>query len=467
MAGERILIVEDEVDLALRCQRLLKSEGYEVRTASCAEKALEYIQDEEPHLVVTDLKMPGMGGMELLKRINAQHPEIQTVMMTAFSTIEDAVEAMRLGASNFVPKPFTPEHFRIVVDKVLAERGIREENRNLKEQLDKQYGFDNIIGKSPAMVRIFDAIKKISDTEINVLISGPSGTGKELIACSIHVHSHRNGQPFVPINCGALPEHLVESEIFGYEKGAFTGAAKAKPGLMEVAHGGTLFLDEIGELPLLLQIKFLRVLQDGTFRRVGSNDERKVDIRLICATNQDLEKNVAEGLFREDLFYRINTFSIDIPPLKKRPDDIPLLVNHFVEHFSELYHKTLEGISPEAIKHLVRHEWKGNVRELEHAIERAVILAADQQIQPGDLPPAMQNNVGEGADLALVDLDWPFKQAKAVVIEDFERRYITRILNKHNGNISRAAEQSGIDRRSMHRLMVKYRISAHKMKQSF
>ena len=460
MARERILIVDDEVELALSCRRLLAGKGYETAVAASGEEALVYVRELAPHLIITDLKMPGMSGMELVRQVKKDYPDIQAVMMTAFSTIEDAVEAMRLGAADFVPKPFTPGHLQVVVEKTLAERVLREENQNLKEQLEEQYSFDNIIGKSPAMGSIFEAIKKISNADINVLISGASGTGKELIARSIHAHSLRRGRPFVPINCGALPEQLVESEIFGHERGAFTGAAKSKPGLLEAAHEGTFLLDEIGEMPQDLQVKFLRVLQDGKFRRVGSNEEREVDIRLICATNKNLERLVEEGEFREDLYYRINTFSIDIPSLKKRPDDIPLLVDHFVARFAEKAQKQIGGVAPEAMKVLVQSEWKGNVRELEHAIERAVILAAESLIQPEDLPQNLQDAQSENKVAGIVHMDLPYKEAKVALLDDFERHYVVEMLGKYKGNISRSAKHSGIDRRSLHRLLAKHQINA-------
>lgn len=376
MSSERILVVDDEVDLASSCQRLLQSKGYEVRLAASAEQALQRIAEEEIHLVLTDLKMPGMGGMELLRILRAEFTDVLVIMMTAYSTVEDAVEAMALGAANFVPKPFTPDHLTIVIEKALEERSLRRENRNLKDQLSRQYSFDNIIGKSASMVQVFESIRKIADTDISVLVSGASGTGKELIAQSIHTHSRRSNEPFVPINCGALPENLVESEIFGYEKGAFTGAARSKPGLLEEAHGGTFFMDEIGELPQPLQVKFLRVLEDGRFRRLGSTQEREVDVRLVCATNRDLEHQVEEGEFREDLFYRINTFPIHLPPLRERRDDIPLLAEHYLQKFAQKNDKQVHAISPEAMHLLMAHEWRGNVRELQNVIERALVLAS-------------------------------------------------------------------------------------------
>ena len=462
MPGERILVVDDEVDLASSCQRLLSGKGYDVDTAASAEAALEAIAGGDVQLVLTDLKMPGMGGMELLRRLREEHPECQVVMMTAYSTVEDAVEAMALGAANFVPKPFTPDHLAIVVERALQERSLRRENRNLRDQLSRQYSFDNIIGKSVGMTQVFEAIKKIADTDISVLVSGASGTGKELIAQSIHVHSKRSAHPFVPINCGALPENLVESEIFGYEKGAFTSAARSKPGLLEEAHGGTFFMDEVGELPLPLQVKFLRVLEDGKFRRLGSNQEKEVDFRLVCATNRNLEQQVEEGEFREDLYYRINTFPIHLPPLRERRDDIALLADHYLRVYADKNGKDVTKISSEAMHLLMSYEWRGNVRELQNVIERALVLAAGDTVQPDDLPPSVvKSKGGVSGDHPGFYLDLPFKEAKEHLIEDFEKRYIVEVLKRFGGNVSRSAEHSGIDRRSLHRLLAKYQIDAH------
>jgi len=314
------------------------------------------------------------------------------------------------------------------------------------------------------MAQIFESIKKISGTDISVLISGASGTGKELIARSIHANSKRATKPFVPINCGALPENLVESEIFGYERGAFTGAAKPKPGLLEEAHGGTFFLDEIGELPLALQVKFLRVLEDGRFRRLGSNQEREVDVRLVCATNRNLEQVVEEGDFREDLFYRINTFPIHLPPLRERRDDIALLADHYLQVYADKNGMEAATISPEAMDLLIGYEWRGNVRELQNVIERALVLASNNIVMPEDLPPSVKKSdnapAGEHPEFYL---DLPFKDAKEHLIEDFEKRYIVEVLKTFGGNISRSADHSGIDRRSLHRLLSKYHIDAHQV----
>ena len=462
MPNECILVVDDEIDLATSCQRLLQSKGYEVLLAASAEEAIQVVTGQDVQLVLTDLKMPGMGGMELLRTIRTEHPEVPVVMMTAYSTVEDAVEAMALGAANFVPKPFSPDHLLIVLEKALQERSLRRENRNLRDQLSRQYSFDNIIGKSAGMAQVFESIRKIAHTDISVIISGASGTGKELIANSIHVHSRRAGQPFVPINCGALPENLVESELFGYEKGAFTGAARSKPGLFEEAHGGTFFMDEVGELPLPLQVKLLRVLEDGRFRRLGSTQEREVNFRLVCATNRNLEQMVDEREFREDLYYRINTFSIHLPPLRGRRDDIALLADHYLGIYAEKNDKDVDKISPEAMQLLLAYEWRGNVRELQNVIERALVLASDDTIRTEDLPPSIARTEGdEVGEHPQVYLSLPFKEAKERLIEDFEKRYILEILKRFDGNISRAAEHCGIDRRSLHRLLVKYHIDAH------
>jgi DNA-binding NtrC family response regulator len=460
-----ILVVDDELDMASSCQRLLKTKGYECVTAGNGEEALQCIEQQVPHLVITDLKMPKMDGMELLGHIKVDHPEIQVIVMTAFSTVEDAVRAMQLGAANFIPKPFTPSHLALVVEKVLEERSLRQENQNLKEQLGQQYSFDQIIGKSAAMLQLFESIKKIANASASVLVTGSSGTGKELIARSLHANSDRHGKAFVPINCGALPEHLVESEIFGYEKGAFTGAARAKAGLLEEADGGTFFLDEIAELSPTLQVKFLRVLEDGKFRRLGSNQERTVDFRLVCATNRDIEERVATEEFREDLFYRINTFVLEIPPLKDRPDDIPLLAHHFLQRYAKKNNREIRSIAPGAMELLLGHAWNGNVRELEHTIERAVILASGETIMIEDLPSQMRPTES-AIDSSPTDYhNLPFKEAKERLIEDFERGYLASILKKYHGNISRAATHIGIDRRSLHRLLAKYELHAAELAQ--
>ena len=451
MPNECILVVDDEIDLATSCQRLLQSKGYEVRLASSAEDAIQVVAGQDVQLVLTDLKMSGMGGMELLRTLRAEHPEIPVVMMTGYSTVEDAVEAMSLGAANFVPKPFTPDHLLIVVDKALQERSLRRENRNLRDQLSRQYSFDNIIGKSAGMAQVFESIRKIADTDISVIISGASGTGKELIANSIHVHSRRTGQPFVPINCGALPENRVESALFGYEKGAFTGAVRAKPGLFEEAHGGTFFMDEVGELPLPLQVKLLRVLQESCFYPVGSTKLVEVDIRIVCATNRDLEEAIAEGLFREDLFYRINVLNIEMPPLRKRREDIPQLVAHFVAKHAPRVNARITEFHPKALAKLTAYRWPGNIRELENSIERLLVYYGQERAILPEHVEALMPKSQRKDDAASMD------DFEGLPLEDATRKvedYLIRRALDRAGNVqSRAAELLGTTRR-----ILKYKI---------
>jgi len=359
---------------------------------------------------------------------------------------------MGLGAVNFVPKPFTPDHLSIVIKKALEERSLRRENRTLREQLSRQFSFDNIIDKSPGMVQVFETIRKIADTDISVLISGASGTGKELIAQSIHTQSRRAGHPFVPINCGALPENLLESEIFGYEKGAFTGAARPKPGLLEEANGGTFFMDEVGELPQALQVKFLRVLEDGRFRRLGSNHEQEVDVRLYAPPT-----GIWNSTWRKGSFAKI--CSTGSTPSRLTCRRCANVVTIF-----PCLPSTICTISPEAMHLLMAHEWRGNVRELQNVIERALALASGDTVLPQDLPHAVATPNGSHADdHPGFYLHLPFKEAKERLVEDFEKRYIADVIKRFKGNISRSAEQVGIDRRSLHRLLAKYHLDAVQM----
>ena len=461
MPKEKILIVDDEPDMLSSCQKLLSRSGYSVETAGSGRDALKILREEKFDLILTDLKMPEVDGMEVLKRSKKQSPDSAVLVFTGYGTIQDAVMAMKNGASDFITKPFTPDHLLLAIEKALDNLRLEAENRALKDQLAERFNFDNIVGRSPEMHDVFDSIRRIADTNANVLITGESGTGKELIARSIHANSSRKNGPFVPLNCGGIPEHLVESELFGHQKGAFTGAVTTRPGLLEFATTGTFFMDEISELPLNLQVKLLRVLEERRIRRVGSNKEIEIDIRLISATNRDIQKMAKEGKFREDLFYRANTFVIHIPPLRDRIDDIPLLAAHFLRHYAKSTSKVLEGISPEAMSNLKSHTWSGNVRELQHVIERAVALATEDIVRPQDLPDQLwkEGHSSESDSSGEVShLNLPFKEAKESTIEAFERKYIISLLTKHRGNISRAAEGSGIDRRSIHRLLAKHGI---------
>ena len=466
MPKERILVVDDEPDMLSSCQRLLSRSGYEVKVAQSGREALRILKEEPFDLILTDLRMPEMDGMEVLRLSREQSPDSAVIVFTGYGTIQDAVMAMKSGASDFVTKPFSPDHLLLAVEKAVGNLRLAAENRALKGQLEERFSFDNIVGRGPAMREVFDAIRKIADTNANVLITGESGTGKELIARSIHANSSRKNRPFVPLNCGGIPEHLVESELFGHEKGAFTGAAATRPGLLEFASTGTFFMDEISELPLNLQVKLLRVLEDRRIRRVGSNREIDIDIRLISATNRNIQQMVKEGVFREDLFYRVNTFVIHLPPLLERMDDLPLLAVHFLKRYAKSTSKVVEGIAPEVMSVLKSHAWNGNVRELQHVIERAVALTTEGVVRLEDLPDQLWRGADEGAGESSSEershFDLPFKDAKEAMIESFERKYILKLLSKHKGNISRAAEGSGIDRRSLHRLLVKHRIEASK-----
>ena len=456
MEKEKILVIDDNQDMLSGCQKFLEDAGYAVVVAESGEKGLALYEKENPDLVIVDLKMPKIDGMAVLQSIMARDREAIVIVFTGYGTIEEAVEAIKAGAFDFIQKLFDPDEFLIVIKRALKLRHVRVENSALKQLLDTRFQFENIIGNSEAITQVFDLIRKISNASANVLITGESGTGKELVAQCIHANSKRSHKPFVPLNCGGLPEHLVESELFGHTKGAFTDAKQNHAGLIEHAKGGTFFLDEIGELPMPLQVKFLRVLEDHKIRRLGSNEEIEIDIRLICATNQNIKGLIEEGKFREDLFYRINTFEIHLPPLREREGDIQLLAHYFLNHFAETSDKAIQGISTEAMDVLCDYNWPGNVRELMHVMERAVALSDADAIQLEDLP---ENLVGQTADtLSSAQIDLPFQEAKDAVVEKFERTFIHRLLKAHNGNVSRAARQNGMTRHRLQRLISKYAI---------
>ena len=456
MGKEKILVIDDEPDMLRGCQKFLETAGYTVVVADSGEAGIALFETENPDLVIVDLKMPGMDGMAVLESIMARDQEAIVIVFTGYGTIESAVKAIRAGAFDFVRKPFDPDTFLIVIERALKLRRVRMENSALKQMLDTRFRFENIIGNSEAITQVFDLIRKISNTSANVLITGESGTGKELVAQCIHANSKRSHKPFVPLNCGGLPEPLIESEIFGHTKGAFTDAKQNRVGLIEHAKGGTFFLDEIGELPRPLQVKFLRVLEDHKIRRLGSNEEIEIDIRLISATNRNIKELIRDGKFREDLFYRLNTFEIHLPPLRKRQGDIQLLAHHFLNHFAETSEKAIQGISTEAMDVLCEYNWPGNVRELMHVMERAVALSDADAIKLEDLP---ENLVTQTADtIVSAQIDLPFQEAKDAVVEKFEQTFIDRLLKAHNGNVSRAARQNGTERRTLQRLITKYAI---------
>jgi two-component system response regulator AtoC len=381
----KILVVDDEAIVRESLKDWLSDVGYLVLTAQDAHQALELIEKETPSIAIVDLVMPGMNGIELLKKAKEIWPDIEVIIITAYASVPTAIEAMKQGAYDYVEKPFPPERVELLIKKVLEHKRLVQENISLHEKLDQRYRFEDIITKSPKMQKVIELIKVVAKSNATVLITGESGTGKELVARAIHSQSYRRGKPFVPVSCAALPESLLESELFGHEKGAFTGAHALRKGKIEFAHQGTLFLDEIGEMSANIQVHLLRVLEEREFTRVGGNELIKVDVRVVSATNRDMREAIASGKFREDLYYRLNVVTIDLPPLRDRKEDIPLLANHFLKKFAAENQKDVSGFSPEVTNFLLKYQWPGNVRELENTVERAVILAQNSTIQLSDL----------------------------------------------------------------------------------
>ncbi len=453
---ETILIVDDEKNYRVVLEALLAPEGYEVLTAGAGREALKLVREADIDLVITDMKMPGMSGMELLEEIKNVKKDLPIIMMTAYGTIEKAVEAMKKQAFDYITKPFQNEELKLTIKKGLENYRLIRENQRLSDALLAQYRQGNIIGKSKPMQDIFDLIRKVSRSKASVLITGPSGTGKELIAKAIHYNSPRRDRPFVSINCGALTETLLESELFGHEKGAFTGAVSMKKGRFEVADGGTLFLDEVGEMPAPLQVKLLRVLQEMEFERVGGTRSIRVDVRVISASNRNIKEDVANEAFREDLFYRLNVIHIEVPPLTERTEDIPLLVNHFIEKYSQEENGKRIQVSPEAWKAVYRHTWPGNIRELENTIERAVVLNTDGVVKQEDLPEALSNPRDEVPVERFIPLDAPLQKT----LEQIEEKLVRRAL-EHCGHVqAHAAAMLGITKSLMQHKMKKYNITA-------
>ncbi|HEY8368049.1 MAG TPA: sigma-54 dependent transcriptional regulator [Thermodesulfobacteriota bacterium] len=456
----RVLVIDDEADMVVNCQRLLERGGITCLTATDAEMGLKLLEDERPDVVLTDLRMPKVDGLGVLARARELDPEAVVLVITAHATVESAVAAVKAGAWDYIAKPFGVDELRLAVDRALRQRRLVVENRRLRDQLQSAFSVDGLAGKSTAIVQVLELVRKAARSEANILIQGESGTGKELIARAIHANSPRSAHAFVPVDCASLPENLLESELFGHERGAFTGAVRSKPGLFETASGGTLFLDEIGEIPLGLQAKLLRAIQERQVRRVGGTRMIDVDVRVVSATNRDLQAEVAAGRFREDLFYRINVIPIPLPPLRERKGDVALLAYHFLKRYAQGRERPLEGIAPEALELLERHTWPGNVRELQNVIERACALAEGPLVTPRDLPETLRasRQVRTPAD-AVPAVDRPLKAAKAEWIRTFEQAYLVELLKQHGGNISQAARTAGIDRKTIHRLMTKYRIT--------
>jgi len=450
---ETILIVDDEKNYLVVLEALLTSEGYEVITVDKSIDALEHISNPDLDLVVTDMKMPGITGMELLEEIKKINFDLPVIVMTAYGTIEMAVDAMKKNAYDYITKPFSNEELKLTVKKALEKYRLVKENRLLSEALSDKYRFGNIIGKSKSMMEIYDLISKVSRSKASVMITGPSGTGKELIANAIHYNSPRKDRPFISINCGALTETLLESELFGHEKGSFTGAIAMKKGRFELADGGTLFLDEVGEMPPPLQVKLLRVLQEMEFERVGGTKTIKVDVRILSASNRDIRDDVAKGFFREDLFYRLNVIHMEVPSLKERGEDIRLLVDHFIDKYRDSENKKIE-LSTEAWKALYNYNWPGNIRELENIIERAVVLNSTGVIGIEDLPEHLFERKEELDVERFIPMAAPLQET----LEHIEKKLILRALKKCNNVQSHAAEMIGISKNLFQHKMRKYNI---------
>ena len=436
-----ILIVDDEFSVRDSLDNWFRMDGFRVTTAENAAQALKAMQDDRFDVALLDIKMPGMDGMELQGRIHRIDPEVAVIMMTAFASVDTAVQALKQGAFDYVTKPIDPDELSHLVTRATEQRRLRQENLQLRETIDDLAAANEIIGDSPPMQKVLKLIQHVAQTDATVLILGESGTGKEVVARAVHANSNRRYFPIVTVNCGALPETLLESELFGHEKGAFTGAHHRRKGKIEMADGGTLFLDEVGNIAPKMQVDLLRILETKELTRLGGTRGITVDFRVICATNEDLEKATAEGRFREDFFYRINVFTIELPPLRARRSDVPALANHFVERFARQMDKRITGISPEAMDLLIGCDWPGNVRELSNAIERAMVVGELPLIRPEDLPLRKTMHGGRPADLSLAEI---------------EKRHIAAVLESVGWNVTRAAEVLQVDRATVYKKIKKY-----------
>jgi len=445
----RILVVDDEKIIRDGCSRILLKEGYEVFTADSGEEALERFDLEPFDLILLDIKMPGMGGIETLGRLKEIDPGLTILMITGYPSIETAVKAIKLGAYDYVNKPFTPDVLRIAVDRALERKNLVNENHHLRQQLKARNEADIIIGRSEVMRNIYELVRRTAPTDSTVLISGESGTGKELVARAIHDYSLREEREFVTVDCSALVETLLESELFGHVKGSFTGAIQAKYGSFELANGGTFFFDEIGNLSLDIQAKLLRVIQEKEIKPVGGEKTIKIDVRIIAATNQDLRQSIAKKTFREDIYYRLNVVPIHIPPLRERKEDIPLLVNHFLKRFNRKREVPVTKVEPETMKLLMSYGWPGNVRELENGIERALILEDGDTLQPRCFPWLVEKRQMR-----------PFAgNSKVYSLEELEKQHIERVLRETRGRRGQAAGLLGIDRKTLYQKIKKYRLA--------
>jgi DNA-binding NtrC family response regulator len=446
----RVMIVDDEKVIRDSFSRVLLKEGYRVETAESGRLALERIAEEPPDVLILDLKMPGLDGMETLRELKEQDPEVVSIMITGYPTIESAVKAVKMGAYDYLTKPCSPEELRIAVARAAERRKLTWDNERLRRQLEGRMIPDLIVGESRAMQRVLEIVRKVAPTESTVLITGESGTGKELIAKAIHQLSPRKDKEFIPVDCNTLVETLLESELFGHTRGAFTGAVSAKHGLFQLANGGTFFFDEVANLTLNIQSKLLRVIQEREVKPVGGNQRIRVDVRILAATNQNLMEAIAQKTFREDLFYRLSVVPIHLPPLRERKEDIPLLVQHFIRQGNRKRKTPLTGVAPAAMEALMKHHWPGNVRELQNAIERAMILESGPMITPECLP-VPPGRGSHGRNLAA--------SPKFVTLEDLEKEHIASVLKATEGHKSQAAGILGIDRKTLYQKVKKYHLS--------
>jgi DNA-binding NtrC family response regulator len=442
----RVLVVEDEAAIRLALGGLLRREGYEVDQADSGDAALARLRGEAYDLVLTDLALgAGASGMDVLRAVKQAWPQTPVVMITAHGSEKIAVEAMKAGAEDYVPKPFDNDEIRLTLRRALERTQLQRENRELRERMDREWRFENLIGSGPAMRRVFDTIRKVAETDLTVLVRGESGTGKELVAQALHQRSPRRTRPFVAVNCAAISRELVESELFGHEKGSFTGADARRAGRFEAAHGGTIFLDEIGDMPAATQAKVLRVLQERTFERVGGQQPVEVDVRVVAATHRDLEDEVKRGRFREDLYYRLKVVEVELPALRERPEDVPALVEQFSTALAARLARPKMPIAPAALARLARHPWPGNVRELRNVVEQAAVLAGGPTIEEEDLRlPA-----GGGDDVPGETVEGRFSDAKRQAVESFERSFLLAALRANGGNVSRTAAAIGMVRQSL------------------
>ncbi len=464
MSRARVLVVDDKENMLKLFAKIL-GEQHDLTTVGDGATALALIAEREFDVVVTDLKMPGAHGFTVLESVKARWPETEVVLMTAYATVQDAVEAMKQGAYDYLQKPFDPDAAALVVERALERRQLRAQAANLRKELEGVHAFHNMIGKSPPMRELFGLLERAAGLDITVLLTGETGTGKELAARAVHYQSERKEKRFVPVNCGALPSELVESELFGHVRGAFTGAINNRPGLFEEAHGGTIFLDEIGELPLPVQVKLNRALQEKEIRRVGDTHPVAIDVRVIAATHRDLKAEVQAGRFREDLFYRLHVLPLRMPALRERREDIPLLAAHFLGKHARAARREMSGFSNAAMRALTGYAWPGNVRELENSIERAVAIAAGKEIDIRDLPPELKGaQVGMFPAEVLVKM--PYREAMETARDRISREYLVVLMREFDGNVTRASERAGIERESLHRLLKRFGVKSDEFKRA-